>query len=260
MTAYGKSEARKATSAPISSRSDIGWAPGCEHQPHQHAEQHDVEQRVGQRHRDLAEGLGCVGDDRRHHEDPAEHADAHRHDQGVEQAGPIAPGDAALRQPQHGQRDHAHAAQVEDIRHARERLDAVHPVQQHPGPVAGRRQRQADCQHHPRAGVLGPMQPDPREDGDDGQHGGHLVDEVLRVLGQQEIAQAQGDPAARNHCHACARRRCELQKLVITLTVRAEWCVWARPKGPSGAAIGASGASRGRHAAQVCTPDMVSGR
>jgi hypothetical protein len=109
---------------------------GHQDEAHQHAQQQDVEGGVGERHGDLAEGLRFVGDDRRHQEDPAQHGDPHRHDQGVEQAGPITPGDPSARQPQHGHYHHAHAAEVEDVGHAGEGLDPEHPIQQHPRPVA----------------------------------------------------------------------------------------------------------------------------
>ena len=166
---------------------------GLEHQPHQHAEQRDVEQRVGQRHRDLAEGLGCVGDDRRHHEDPAQHADAHRHDQGVEQAGPITPGDAALRQPQHGQRDHAHAhpGRRRPPRSGRARCHTPDPAaprsSRRPSSVPGRLPAPATAEGL-GADAGGSRRRAHR------QHAGGLVDEVLRVLRQQEVAQATSAP------------------------------------------------------------------
>ena len=143
-------------------------------------------------------------DDRRHHEDPAQHADAHRHDQGVEQAGPIASGDAALGQPQHRQRDHAHAAQVEDVSHARERLDAEtrssrtqvqSPAVVSTRPAAKASQGRASAGRWIDAGQIS----------DHRRHRGHLVGELLRVLGHQEVARARAIPVRRNQSQACAR-------------------------------------------------------
>ena len=128
--------------------------PGSQHDANEDAEQQDVEHRVGQCDRDLADGRVRIVDDRRHQERPAHQADPDRDDQRVEHAGPVPIRDSAADHPHHRGHGQGHPAEIEGIRDRWERLDAVDPVEHDPGPVSDGHGREAGGEEQPRPAVV----------------------------------------------------------------------------------------------------------
>ena len=170
-------------------------AAGGQEDADEDAEQQDVEHRIGERHRDLGSGRTRIIDDRRHQECPAHEADPDRHDERVEHTSPIAAGNAATNHPHHRGRDQAHAAEIEGVRDRWEWLDAVHPIEHDPRPVADGGEREAGGEEQPRPAVVRPMDRDAGEHGDGRQHLGHLVRDVLELAArEQEVAGHEHGP------------------------------------------------------------------
>ena len=130
-----------------------------------HPAQQQVAQRIGDRRRLLQQVQLGIGRVRRHQEDPRQHTDADRDDEGVDQRGAVAAGVPAAHQDDQSGDQHGIDGEVHRVADGRERRlgveDALVVVRDD---VAGHEQHEPDAEQVPGDGHSRPVEPDADED------------------------------------------------------------------------------------------------
>ena len=181
--------------------------PGSGQEPDEQADQHDVEHRVGRRHRGRQIGVLRILQDRPGQQHPRQESEPDGHGRAVQQPPDVSAGSPTSDQQEEPGRDHRIGEQIEHVSGGGEPLDPQHVGLEAGRCVAAGHQQQPDRHQVPRGGPVGAVQPDTGHDRGRAGQPEAQIDRVLDEIGGGELGTRPSGPHRRRG--RSARSECE---------------------------------------------------